>query len=272
MHPLLNIAVRAARGAGDVIVRHLDRLHTLTVQEKSRNDLVSEVDRQAEERVIGAIQHAYPDHSILAEESGRHAGNDYEWVIDPLDGTRNYLHGLPHFAVSIAVRFRGRTEHGVVFDPIRQEMFAASRGGGANVNGHRVRVGSQIRLSGALLASGLPFRRIAALEHQFRVEQTLMHEAAGIRRSGAAALDLAYVAAGRVDGFWEYGLGPWDIAAGELLVREAGGIVTDLRGADGAIGAGDVVAANPKVLRELLKVLVPAFRSLGADPIHPTAG
>ena len=251
-----------------MIVRHLDRLDTLTVEEKSRNDLVSEVDRQAEERIIGVIHHAYPDHAILAEESGRHGSNDYEWVVDPLDGTRNYLHGLPHFAVSIAVRFRGRTEHAVVFDPIRQELFVASRGGGANVDGRRLRVGSRGRLGGTLLASGLPFRRIAALEQQLQVELTLMREAAGVRRSGSAALDLAYVAAGRLDGFWEYGLAPWDIAAGELLVREAGGIVTDMRGGDGAVEAGDVVAANPKVLREMLRVLVPAFRALGADPVQ----
>ena len=252
MHPLLNIAVRAARSAGDIIVRHLDRLDLLTVEDKGARDLVSEVDRRAESRILAVIRKAYPAHAILAEESGLHPGSEYEWVVDPLDGTRNYLRGLPHFAVSIAVRHRGRVEQGVVFDPVRQELFVASRGAGASLDSRRIRVAAHRGLHDAVIATGLPARHSSELDAHFAEMRALSREHANLRRSGSAALDLAYVAAGRLDGFWEWGLQPWDIAAGMLLVREAGGIVTGRRGADDAMSTGDVVAANPKTLRAML--------------------
>ena len=266
MHPLLNIAVRAARSAGDVIVRHLDRLDVLSVESKGAHDLVSEIDRLAEARIIAVVRNAYPAHAILAEESGHHPGSDVEWVVDPLDGTRNYLRGLPHFAVSIAVRRRGRVEQGVVFDPVRQELFAASRGAGASLDQRRIRVSARHRLDGALLATGLPSHRVAEVESQVAEVRALSLAHAHLRRSGSAALDLAYVAAGRLDGYWGWGLRPWDIAAGVLLVREAGGIVTGRGGADDAMHTGDVVAANPKMLRAML----PQLRR--SAPLPPRAG
>lgn len=255
MHPLLNIAVRAARSAGDVIVRHLDRVDLLKVEDKGnegRQDLVSEVDRRAEARIIDVIRGVYPDHAILAEESGYLPGSEFEWVVDPLDGTRNYLRGLPHFAVSIAVRRRGVVEQGVVFDPVRQELFAASRGAGASLDQRRIRVAARGSLRGAMLATALPTHRASALNTHLSETRALGLENADMRRSGSCALDLAYVAAGRLDGFWGWGLAPWDIAAGILLVREAGGIVTGRDGADDAMNTGDVVAASPKVLRAML--------------------
>ena len=260
MQPLLNIAVRAARGAGDVIVRYLDRLDTLTVREKGRNDFVSDVDHEAEARIIAVIRNAYPSHAILAEESGHQPGDEFEWVIDPLDGTKNYLHGLPHFAVSIALRHRARLEQAVVFDPVRQELFTASRGAGASLDNRRLRVSARGSLKHTLIGTGLPSRRIESLDDHLEVMRRLERETAGIRRSGSAALDLAYVAAGRLDGFWECGLAPWDVAAGALLVGEAGGIATDLAGGDDPVSTGNVAAANPKVLRAMLKIMVPILR------------
>lgn len=260
MHPIVNIAIRAARAAGDVIVRHLDRLDTLTIEEKGRNDLVSEVDREAERRIIGVVHRAYPDHAVLAEESGARAGTEYEWVIDPLDGTKNYLHGLPHFAVSIAVRRGTRVDHGVVLDPVRNELFVASRGAGARLDDRRIRVAPRNNLDGALIGTGFPFREMDNLEAYLEMLRALMPRCGGVRRAGAAALDLAYVASGRLDGFWEFGLAPWDMAAGALLVREAGGLVSDPHGGEAFMDSGDIVAASPKVLRAMLQHIEPIAR------------
>jgi len=224
MHPMLNIAVRAARSAGNVIIRNIDRLDSIAVQTKDRNDFVSEVDRQAEQEIIGVLRKAYPDHAILAEESGEQAGNDYQWIIDPLDGTTNFLHGFPQYAVSIALRHKGRLEQGVVYDPVRQELFTATRGGGAMLNERRIRVSSRRTLEGALLGTGFPFKSQQHLESYLQMFRVLFPQTAGIRRAGSAALDLAYVAAGRFDGFWEIGLSVWDMAAGVLLIQEAGGL------------------------------------------------
>lgn len=252
MHPLVQIATNAARRAGELILRSLERAGGVAVSEKSRNDFVSEVDRAAEQAIIATIRKAYPDHGILAEESGSQAGGDYTWVIDPLDGTTNYLHGFPHFAVSIACRHRDRVEAGVVLDPIRNELFAAARGGGAQLDGRRLRVSRHPGLDGALIGTGFPYREnkrwlapyLAMLEH-------VMDRAAGVRRPGAASLDLAYVAAGRLDGFWEIGLSPWDTAAGNLMITEAGGLVGTLAGGEYRDG-GNVVAGNPKVYAALV--------------------
>jgi myo-inositol-1(or 4)-monophosphatase len=262
--PMLNIAVRAARTAGDLIMRRLERLDDVAVETKQRNDYVSEVDREAEARIIQVIQRSYPGHSILAEESGEQKGDAQapEWIIDPLDGTTNYLHGFPQFAVSIGVRQGHRLEHGVIYDPVREELFTASRGGGAALNNRRIRVSSRRGLDGALLGTGFPYRDDQPGEAYMAMLRDFMRKSAGVRRPGSAALDLAYLAAGRIDGFWEFGLKPWDIAAGALLVREAGGILGDLRGGEDFLATGDVIGANPKVFHAMMQVIEPHRRRL----------
>ncbi len=265
MHPMLNIAVRAARNAGEIIVRHSNRIDELTITRKDRNDFVSEVDRQAEDEIIAIIRKSYPDHAILAEESGEREGknDDFLWIIDPLDGTTNFLHGMPQFAVSIALQHKGRLEQGVVYDPMRQELFTASRGSGAFLDNRRIRVSKQVGLAGALLGTGFPYKDQEHLETYLAMFKALIVDSAGIRRPGSAALDLAYVAAGRFDGFWEIGLNPWDMAAGILLVREAGGLVGDFAGGHDYMKSGNVVAAAPKLfpamLREIRPHLTPAL-------------
>ncbi|BAZ93928.1 inositol monophosphatase [Thiohalobacter sp. COW1] len=259
MHPMLNIATRAARAAGDIIVRYVDRLDELNVASKERNDYVSEVDRRAEDAIIRILRKAYPDHGILAEESGTQAGSndEYQWIIDPLDGTTNFLHGFPQFAVSIALSHKGRLEQGVVYDPLRQELFTASRGSGAQLNNRRLRVAQRKGLEGALLGTGFPFKTHEHLEAYLGMFRDLLLETSGIRRPGSAALDLAYVAAGRLDGFWELKLNPWDMAAGVLLIQEAGGIVGDFTGGHRFMQSGNVVAGNPKVFAAIVKKLRP---------------
>ncbi len=257
MHPLLNIAVGAARRAGDVIVRSLDRVGTLVVSEKGRNDFVSEVDRAAEQALIAAIRKSYPAHGFLAEESGAAPGDDYTWVIDPLDGTTNFLHGFPQFAVSVACRHRGRAEVAVVFDPLRGELFTAERGGGTQLDGRRLRVSQRQDLDGALIGTGFPYRENRRwLKAYLAMLECVMQATAGVRRPGAASLDLAYVAAGRLDAFWEFGLSPWDTAAGNLLITEAGGRVGSLAGGDYADG-GHILAGSPKVYAALARLLAP---------------
>ena len=257
MHALLNIAIRAARRAGEVIVRNLNSLDALTITSKGRNDFVSEVDRAAEAEIIGIIRRHYPDHAILAEESGASGEHETLWIIDPLDGTTNFLHGFPVFAVSIACQQKGRLEHAVVYDPMRQELFTTSRGGGAHLDNRRMRVSKQRTLEGALIGTGFPFRADARyLDSYFAMLKAATQSTAGIRRPGAAALDLAYVAAGRIDGFWEFGLAPWDTAAGTLLVQEAGGHIGTLTGAEYRQG-GNVIAGTPKVYAALLELFAP---------------
>jgi myo-inositol-1(or 4)-monophosphatase len=257
MHPLVNIAVGAARRAGEVIVRNLDRGGGIAASEKSRNDFVSEVDRAAEQVLIATIRKSYPDHGFLAEESGSHDGDDYTWIIDPLDGTTNFLHGFPQFAVSVACRHRDRMEVGVVLDPLRGELFTAARGEGAQLDGRRLRVTQRLGLDGALIGTGFPFRENRRwLKPYIAMLEYVMDNTAGVRRPGAAALDLAYVAAGRLDGFWEVGLAPWDTAAGNLLITEAGGRVGTLTGGDYRDG-GNLVAGNPRVYAALIEAFAP---------------
>ncbi len=261
MHPMLTIAVRAARRGGDVIVRNLDRLPSLTVDRKGPSDFVSEVDRQAEAEIVNIIHRAYPDHAFLAEESGSHGEGSHVWVIDPLDGTTNFLHGFPVFAVSIALQVRGRLEVGVVYDPLRQELFTAARGQGAMLNDKRIRVSRTTRLEDALLGTGFPFREMDHLDPFLAIFRDLLPATAGIRRPGSAALDLASVACGRLDGFWEFGLKPWDMAAGVLLIQEAGGFVGSMEGGDDPMETGHIVTGNERVypaLREVLARHVPA--------------
>jgi myo-inositol-1(or 4)-monophosphatase len=258
MHPMLNIAVRAARNAGDIIVRHSSRIDELTIASKERNDFVSEVDRQAENEIIAVIHKAYPDHGILAEESGQHGKSDeFQWIIDPLDGTTNFLHGFPQFAVSIALQHKGRLDQGVIYDPMRQELFTASRGSGAYLDNRRIRVSKQTSLKGALLGTGFPYKDHTHLAAYLEMFKALIADSAGIRRPGSAALDLAYVAAGRFDGFWEIGLNPWDIAAGVLMVREAGGLVGDFVGGHDFMKSGNIVAAAPKLFPAILREIRP---------------
>jgi myo-inositol-1(or 4)-monophosphatase len=258
VHALLNIAVRAARAAGEVIIRSLNRLESLTITSKGRNDFVSEVDHAAEAEIIKLIRKNYPNHAFLAEESGRTGGdNDTVWIIDPLDGTTNFLHGFPTFAVSIACQIRGKLEHGVVYDPISQEIFSATRGGGAHLDNRRIRVSKQRGLEGSLIGTGFPYRANAKyLDSYLLMLKAVMENTAGVRRPGSAALDLAYVAAGRTDAFWEIGLAPWDTAAGTLLIQEAGGRIGTLTGGEYTQG-GNVLAGSPKVYAALLELLAP---------------
>jgi len=257
MQPLLNIAIRAARRAGDLIVRNVDRVPSLGVQSKSRNDFVTEVDQLAERDIIETIRRSHPDHGFLGEESGRSGGDEFVWIIDPLDGTTNFLHGFPTFAVSLACEYRGRLEHGVVYDPMRQELFTASRGDGAQLDGRRIRVSKQLTLEGALIGTGFPYRANTRwIDDYLAMLKSVMQQTAGIRRPGAASLDLAYVAAGRTDGFWEIGLNAWDTAAGTLLITEAGGRIGTLSGGDYRQG-GNVVAGTPKVYEALVECLRP---------------
>jgi myo-inositol-1(or 4)-monophosphatase len=257
MNPTLNIAVRAARSAGNVIIRNLGKLDTLAIHTKDRNDFVTEVDRQAEQEIIYILRKAFPAHGILAEESGLQEGDEYQWIIDPLDGTTNFLHGFPQFAVSIAMRHKGRLEHGVIYDPLRQEIFSASRGDGAMLNDQRIRVTKRKTLEGSLLGTGFPFKSQQHLEVYLEMFRALFPQTAGVRRAGSAALDLAYVAAGRLDGFWEIGLSIWDMAAGVLLIQEAGGLSGDFSGGHDHLESGNIVAGNPKLFAEILKTIRP---------------
>jgi len=247
MHPTINIAIRAARNAGNILLRYFEHVDSLKVTSKGLNDFVSEVDKASEQAIIETLRKAYPDHAILAEESGQHDGNDFQWVIDPLDGTTNYLHGFPQFSVSIALKYKGVLEHGLVYDPLREEMFTASRGQGAQLNDRRIRVSSRKGLDGALLGTGFPYRDQSQLDAYLGMFRALIKDSAGIRRPGSAALDLAYVAAGRLDGFWELGLAEWDLAAGALLVKEASGVVSDIAGGERYLETGNVIAGGLKV-------------------------
>ncbi len=257
MHPMLNIAIRAARNAGKVIVKGYENLESVEVEEKSLYDYVSSVDKEAEVAIIGTLQKSYPDHSFLCEESGIIVGKDkdHQWIIDPLDGTTNFIHSIPHFCVSIALKVKGRTEVAVVFDPIRNELFSAVKGQSSQINGYRTRASLVKNLTGTLLATGFPFKQKHHTETYLNIFKDFFMTASDMRRSGSPALDLAYVAAGRMDGFWEFGLKPWDIAAGELLLKESGAMMTDFNGGNDHMKSGNVVAANPKLLREMLNVI-----------------
>lgn len=255
MHPMLNIAIKAARQAGTIIMRSVDRIDSLTIEHKDANDFVSEVDRKAEEQIIHTLLDAYPTHSIMAEEGGSKEGDDFEWIIDPLDGTTNYLYGFPQFSVSIALRNKGRLEQAVVYDPLKDELFTASRGSGAMLNNKRIRVTGRKDMQSALLGTGVPFRPDQDLDTYLETMRVLIPQTAGVRRAGSAALDLAYVAAGRLDGFWEFGLKPWDMAAGILLIEEAGGLVGDLSGGPNHMRSGNVLAGSPKVFKHMAQRL-----------------
>jgi myo-inositol-1(or 4)-monophosphatase len=265
MNPTLNIAVRAARSAGKVLLRYYERVDQIQVQSKSRNDFVSEVDRAAEAAVVQELRAKFPHHGILAEEGGALGGGDFQWIVDPLDGTTNYLHGFPQFSISIALRHRGQLECGVVYDPLREELFTAARGQGAHLNDRRLRVAGRPSLEGALIGTGFPFRDQRHIDTYLGMFKAMPLATAGLRRPGSAALDLAYVAAGRTDGFWELGLSPWDFAAGALLISEAGGTVSDLAGGSRYFETGNLVAGNIRVHQAMLELLRPFLSgTLGA--------
>ena len=254
---MLNIAIRAARSAGNLIIRSLQHVEHLEITTKGRNDFVSDVDRLAEQEIINTIKKAYPDHAILAEESGDLPGDETVWVIDPLDGTANFLHGFPHYCVSIGILVKGRIEHGVVYDPLRDELFTATRGAGAKLNDRRLRVNKRKTLADSLIATGFPFKYHQHFPAFADMMTSVFPEVSDLRRGGSAALDLAYVAAGRVDGYWEIGLQKWDMAAGILLVEEAGGVVTDFLGGNNHFDNGNIVAGSLGVQQALLEQIAP---------------
>jgi len=264
LHPMLNTAVKAARRAGSVINRAARDIEAVAVQTKRHNDFVTEIDKAAEQAVIEVLHKAYPDHAILAEESGASGESEYEWIIDPIDGTTNFIHGFPQYAVSIALRHKGVITQGVVYDPTSNELFTATRGRGAFLNEQRIRVSKRPHLKDALLGTGFPFKEVDHIDEYLRIFKRATFESAGVRRAGAAALDLAYVACGRLDGFWEKGLSPWDIAAGSLLILEAGGLISDYSGEAEFLQNGEVVCGNPKVFAQLLQLVQKARRSRAA--------
>ena len=259
MEPMLTIALKAARKAGELIERAFERLDTINIEEKGHNDFVSDIDKKAEQEIIYHLKKAYPDHRFVGEEFGD-SGNensDYQWIIDPIDGTTNFIHGIPQFSVSIACLYKGQLEHAVVYDPIKREEFTATKGKGAFCNDRRIRISNRRSFSGALIGTGIPFNGFA-LEHideYLSCLKEIASETSGIRRPGSAALDLAYVAAGRFDGFWETSLKPWDIAAGILLVKEAGGLICDFQGGNNYMKSGNVVCSTPKIFKPLVQIV-----------------
>jgi myo-inositol-1(or 4)-monophosphatase len=255
MHPMLNTAVKAARKAGSIINRASLDLDLVRVGNKGRSDFVTEVDHAAEHAILDILRKAYPDHAVLAEESGASGKSEYTWIIDPLDGTTNFIHGFPQYAVSIALQHRGNITQAVVYDPTRNELFTASRGRGAFVNDRRLRVSRRDKLDESLIGTGFPFRSLEHLDDYVRMFKSITEHTAGIRRPGAATLDLAYVAAGRLDGFWEIGLSPWDMAAGSLLILEAGGLVSNFDGDAGYLDDGHIVCGSPKIFPQLLRLV-----------------
>jgi len=259
MHPMLTIATRAARNAGDIILRASEHVSHIKVDNKEQHDFVTEIDRQAEQEIISVIKTAYPEHAILAEESGQHEGNEYTWIIDPLDGTTNFLHGFPHYAVSIALKHKHRLEIGVIYLPLTNELFTAARGEGAMFNNRRIRVTKQASLAGSLIGTGFPFKaqQQKYLDAYLDMFKAVCINTSGIRRTGSAAIDLAFLAMGRLDGFWEVDLKPWDIAAGIIIVKEAGGVVTDLNFNDQYLESGNIIAGNPKMHQQLYQLLEP---------------
>lgn len=268
LHPMLNIAIKAARAAGAIINRASLDVELLTVSAKSHNDFVTEVDRAAEEVIIDTILEAYPGHGILAEESGRSRGakhSDYVWIIDPLDGTTNFIHGFPVYAVSIALAFRGQVQQAVVYDPSRNDLFYASKGKGAFLNDRRIRVSKRTRMLEALIGTGFPFRKGDNFQRYLKMFEDVMVQCAGVRRPGAASLDLCYVAAGYYDGFFETGLSPWDVAAGSLIITEAGGLVGNFTGESDFLYQREILAGTPRIYGQLVKTLAPYTRVIQGE-------
>jgi len=261
-HPTINIAINAAHIAGDLMRQEFPKVASIPVTQKARHDYVTEIDKSSEAQIVREIKRYHPDHAILGEEGGSQGESDHVWIIDPLDGTSNYLHGIPHFGISIALQVKGRTEHAVVYDPMRDEMFSASRGNGAHLNNTRIRVSARNTLDSAILATAFPFRQRGMMSVYTGIFSDVFRKIEDIRRNGAAALDLAWVAAGRMDAYFEIGLKPWDVAAGALLVREAGGVVTDFDGNDAVEEARSILAAPYKLMTPLRKIIEPRWAKI----------
>lgn len=257
LNPLLNTAFKAARKAGDMMIRAAGNLSAVKVDSKAFNDFVSEVDKNAESIIIDILKEAYPHHRIISEEAGVIGSQraEYEWIIDPLDGTTNYLHGHPQYAISMALLHKGVLQEALVYAPERNDLYTASRGQGALLNNRRIRVSSRIEMNQCLIGTGFPVVDQSMLDQYLDILKAFIQNTAGARREGAASLDLCALASGRIDGFFEFNLKPWDIAAGALIVQEAGGIVTDMQGNEGWLESGDIVAANPKVLAQMLRII-----------------
>ncbi|MGB5486642.1 MAG: inositol monophosphatase family protein [Lysobacterales bacterium] len=258
-HPTINIAINAAHIAGDLMRQEFPKVASIPVTQKARHDYVTEIDKASEAQIVREIKRYHPDHAFLGEEGGSQGDSDHVWIIDPLDGTSNYLHGMPHFGISIALQVKGRTEHAVVYDPMRDEMFSASRGGGAHMNNTRIRVSARIVLDSAIAATAFPFRQRGMMSVYTGIFSDVFKKIEDIRRNGAASLDLAWVAAGRMDAYFEIGLKPWDVAAGALLVREAGGVVTDFDGNDSVETSHSILAAPYKLMTPLRKIIEPRW-------------
>jgi len=273
LHPMLNIAIKAARAAGAIINRASLDVDLIKVNTKAPNDFVTEVDQAAERAVIETLLAAYPGHGILAEESGSVHGakdSDYVWIIDPLDGTTNFIHGFPQYAVSIALSFKGQLQQAVVYDPARNDMFYASKGRGAFLNDKRLRVSKRTRMADSLIGTGFPFRKGDDFQRYMKMFEAVMVNCAGLRRPGAAALDLCYVAAGWYDGFFETGLSPWDIAGGALMITEAGGLIGNFTGESDFLYQREVIAGNPRIYGQLVQLLAP-FTAMPAAPAEAAA-
>jgi len=275
MHPMLTTAVKAARRAGNIINRGARDLDLLKVSSKGPKDFVSEIDHAAEAAIVETLLGAYPTHAILAEEGtakGENAAAEYLWIIDPLDGTTNFLHGFPQYCVSIALEHRGVVTQGVIYDPVRNDLFTATRGRGAFLNDRRIRVSKRQHLRDCLIGTGFPFRDGSFLDTYLAMMREMITQTAGLRRPGAAALDLAYVAAGFYDGFFEVGLNPWDVAAGSLLILEAGGLIGDLSGEGDYLRGGQVIAATPKVFAQMVQALSPFRAAMAREVAEKAAG
>jgi myo-inositol-1(or 4)-monophosphatase len=256
MSGILNIAVQAAYNAGNIIQQESRSIERIRVEKKGHNDYVSEVDKKAEQIIINTILRAFPKHNILSEEQGElDNGSDTTWIVDPIDGTTNYIHGHPQYSISIAVKLGDKITHGIVFDPNRNDIFTAELGKGALLNNNRIRVSKTSNLADSLLATGFPTYDMSYLDRYLAIFKQMLTTTAGQRRAGSAALDLAYVAAGMVDGYWEFNLKPWDIAAGYLLVKEAGGLICDFEGGQGMFDSGNIIAANPKLINHICKII-----------------
>ena len=257
MHPFVNTGIKAARKAGRIILSSLDKIEQISITEKGLNDYATQVDEACEEEIKYIISKAYPDHAILGEETGlsKKEKAEFTWVIDPIDGTTNFIHGFPQFCISIGVMQNGKVEHGIIYDPLKDELFTASLGRGAQMNDKRIRVSKTIHLNRALLGTGFPTREMSVVDNYLNLLRELFPKCAGIRRAGAAALDLAYVACGRFDGFWEYGLKLWDVSAGSLLIKEAGGFVSGFEGPDSFFQTGNIIAGNPKIHAQMEEII-----------------
>lgn len=261
-HPMLNIATQAARSASRTLLKFLDQPEKIEISEKDHNYIVTNVDQIAEAQIIEHLKNAYPEHGILAEEHGLIEGNEYTWVIDPIDGISNFVHNIPHFAISICLKKDGEVELGLIYDPIRNELFTAVKGGGAFLDNRRIRVSTTKNFKQALLGTGFPYRDPHHIKPYMNTFTNIFPLCSGLRRAGSAALDLAYVAAGRLDGFWEASLKEWDIAAGMLLIKEAGGIICDFSGEDKSLDSGSIITGNPKIFKTLSKHVLESLHEL----------